>query len=82
MGPSILFLNWLADLPTTQVGAVPRFAVLRWALGEDADFWLPSGASSVVANPVLGVATAHDVSRMDRDMERSARACFLPYSNR
>ena len=41
MGPSILFLNWLADLPTTQVGAVPRYAVLRWALGEDADFWLP-----------------------------------------
>ena len=41
MGPSILFLGWLADLPTTQVGAVPRYAVLRWALGEDADFWLP-----------------------------------------
>ena len=41
MGPSILFLNWLADLPTTQVGAAPRYAVLRWALGEDADFWLP-----------------------------------------
>ena len=41
MGPSILFLDWLADLPTTQVGAVPRYAVLRWALGEDADFWLP-----------------------------------------
>ena len=41
IGPSILFLDWLADLPTTQVGAVPRYAVLRWALGEDADFWLP-----------------------------------------
>ena len=41
MGPSILFIDWLADLPTTQVGAVPRYAVLRWALGEDADFWLP-----------------------------------------
>ena len=41
MGPSILFLGWLADLPTTQVGAVQRYAVLRWALGEDADFWLP-----------------------------------------
>ena len=41
MGPSILFLDWLAELPTTQVGAVPRYAVLRWALGEDADFWLP-----------------------------------------
>ena len=41
MGPSILFIDWLADLPTTQVGAVPRYAVLRWASGEDADFWLP-----------------------------------------
>ena len=41
LGPSIEFLDWLAELPTTQVGAVPRYAVLRWALGEDADFWLP-----------------------------------------
>ena len=40
LGPSIEFLGWLAELPTTQVGAVPRY-VLRWALGEDADFWLP-----------------------------------------
>ena len=41
LGPSIGFLDWLAELPTTQVGPVPRYAVLRWALGEDADFWLP-----------------------------------------
>ena len=40
LGPSVEFLGWLADLSTAQVG-VPRYAVLRWALGEDADFWLP-----------------------------------------
>lgn len=37
LGPSAEFLGWLADLPTAQVGAVPRYAVLRWGLGEDAD---------------------------------------------
>ena len=40
-GPSIEFLDWLALTPISSVGAVPRFAVLRWALGEDADLWLP-----------------------------------------
>ena len=41
LGPSIDFLRWLSELPILQVGAVPRYAVLRWALGEDADSWLP-----------------------------------------
>ena len=40
-GPSIEFLDWLSRTPVSQVGAVPRFAVLRWALGEDPDLWLP-----------------------------------------
>ena len=40
-GPSVEFLEWLAQTPVSHVGAVPRFAVLRWALGEDADLWLP-----------------------------------------
>ena len=40
-GPSFAFLEWLAQTPVSQVGAVPRFAVVRWALGEDADLWLP-----------------------------------------
>ena len=40
-GPSIEFLEWLAQTLVSYVGAVPRFAVLRWALGEDADLWLP-----------------------------------------
>ena len=40
-GPSFEFLEWLAQTPVSHVGAVPRFAVVRWALGEDADLWLP-----------------------------------------
>ena len=40
-GPSFDFLEWLAQMPVSQVGAIPRFAVLRWALGEDPDLWLP-----------------------------------------
>ena len=40
-GPSFDFLKWLSQTPISQIGAVPRFAVLRWALGEDPDLWLP-----------------------------------------
>ena len=29
-GPSFEFLEWLAQTPVSHVGAVPRFAVLRW----------------------------------------------------
>ena len=53
LGPSVEFLSWLADLPTTQVGAVPRYAVLRWALGEDADFWLPLRGKLSRSHPCL-----------------------------
>ena len=53
LGPSVEFLGWLADLPTTQVGAVPRYAVLRWALGEDADFWLPLRGKLSRSQPCL-----------------------------
>ena len=53
LGPSIEFLDWLAELPTTQVGAVPRYAVLRWALGEDADFWLPFRGKLSRSQPCL-----------------------------
>ena len=38
---SIEFLEWIAQTPVSHVGAVPHFAILRWALGEDADLWLP-----------------------------------------
>ena len=56
-GPSFEFLEWLAQTPVSHVGAVPRFAVLRWALGEDADLWLsPSEDMSVTLPPVCGVA--------------------------
>ena len=53
LGPSIEFLDWLAELPTTQVGAVPRYAVVRWALGEDADFWLPLRGKLSRSQPCL-----------------------------
>ena len=53
LGPSIEFLNWLAELPTMQVGAVPRYAILRWALGEDADFWLPFRGKLSRSQPCL-----------------------------
>ena len=47
------FLDWLAELPTAQVGAVPRYAVLRWALGEDADFCLPFRGKLSRSQPCL-----------------------------
>ena len=52
LGPSIGFLDWLAELPTTQVGVAPRCAVLRWAL-EDADFWLPFRGKLSRSQPCL-----------------------------
>ena len=53
LGPSIEFLGWPPDLPTAQVGALPRYAVLRWALGEDADFWLPLQGKLSRSQPCL-----------------------------
>ena len=55
-GPSFAFLEWLAQTPISQVGAVPRFAVLRWTL----DKMLTSGyryEGKLVAPPhACGVA--------------------------
>ena len=53
-GPSLNFLAWLAQTPVAHVGAVPRFAVMRWALGEDADLWLPlRGRASLMLGIIL-----------------------------
>ena len=52
-GPSFEFLEWLAQTPVSHVGAVPRFAVLRWALGEDADLWLPLRGRISRASPCV-----------------------------
>ena len=52
-GPSAEFLAWLANAPVTQVGAVPRYAVLRWSLGEDADYWLPLRGKLSRSQPCL-----------------------------
>ena len=53
LGPSFAFLEWLAHTPVSQVGAVPRFAVLRWALGEDADLWLPLRGQTSRTSPCV-----------------------------
>ena len=52
-GPSFTFLEWLAQTPVSQVGAAPRFAVIRWALGEDADLWLPLRGRVSRASPCV-----------------------------
>ena len=40
-GITIPFIEELALLPRLSVGQVPRFALFRWSIGEDADYWLP-----------------------------------------
>ena len=78
MGPSILFLNWLADLPTTQVGAVPRYAVLRWALGEDADFWLPLRGKLSRSQPCVWCSNSARCFPYGPGYGALCPTCFLP----
>ena len=78
MGPSILFLNWLADLPTTQVGAVPRFVVLRWALGEDADFWLPLRGKLSRSQPCAWCSNSTRCFPYGPGYGALCPTCFLP----
>ena len=78
MGPSILFLNWLADLPTTQVGAVPRYAVLRWALGEDADFWLPLRGKLSRSQPCVWCGNSTRCFYYGPGYGALCPPCFLP----
>ena len=33
-------LERLAAIPTSQIGHIPRFALLRWTIGEDDDAWM------------------------------------------
>ena len=78
MGPSILFLNWLADLPTTQVGAVPCYAVLRWALGEDADFWLPLRGKLSRSQPCVWCSNSTRCFPYGPGYGALCPTCFLP----
>ena len=78
LGPSILFLNWLADLPTTQVGAVPRYAVLRWALGEDADFWLPLRGKLSRSQPCAWCSNSTRCFPYGPGYGALCPTCFLP----
>ena len=77
-GPSILFLNWLADLPTTQVGAVPRYAVLRWALGEDADFCLPLRGKLSRSQPCVWCSNSTRCFPYGPGYGALCPTCFLP----
>ena len=82
LGPSIEFLDWLADLPTTQVGAVPRYAVLRWALGEDADFWLPFRGKISRSQPCLWFRNNTRCFPHGPGYGALCPSCFLPATPR
>ena len=38
--PPFSALERLAAIPTSQIGHIPRFALLRWTIGEDDDAWM------------------------------------------
>ena len=82
LGPSIEFLGWLADLPTAQVGAVPRYAVLRWALGEDADFWLPLRGKLSRSQPCLWCQNNTRCFPQGPGYGASCPSCFQPAAAR
>ena len=82
LGPSIKFLDWLAELPTTQVGAVPRYAVLRWALGEDADFWLPLRGKLSRSQPCLWCRSNTRCFPHGPGYGALCPSCFLPATPR
>ena len=82
LGPSIEFLDWLAELPTTQVGAVPRYAVLRWALGEDADFWLPLRGKLSRSQPCVWCQNITRCFPQGPGYGALCPSCFLPAAPR
>lgn len=40
-GPQPAYLEWLSTLPLALIAHIPRYSILRWALTEDSDVWLP-----------------------------------------
>lgn len=52
--PTFSFLEWLCTQTQFMVGAVPRFSVLRWALGEDSDLWFTIRTSPELPNSRTG----------------------------
>ena len=51
--PSFPFLEWLNAQTLHFVGAVPRYSILRWALGEDSDLWFTFVPMLNIIVPVL-----------------------------
>ena len=82
LGPSIDFLDWLAELPTTQVGAVPRYAVLRRALGEDADFWLPLRGKLSRSQPCIWCQNITRCFPQGPGYGALCPSCFMPATPR
>ena len=44
-GPPFFMLKRLSSLPLRHLGALPRYAVLRWATAEEDDWWLSARGS-------------------------------------
>ena len=65
-----------------QVGAVPRYAVLRWALGEDADFWLPLRGKLSRSQPCLWCRSNTRCFPHGPGYGALCPSCFLPATPR
>ena len=48
--PTFSYLEWLGTQTLHAIGAVPRFSVLRWTLGEDSDLWFTIRTSPDLPN--------------------------------
>ena len=53
--PSYRFLTQLAQIPEQHFAPVPRYTILRWAIGEDNDYWFQYRGTNVSRkNPCCG----------------------------
>ena len=53
--PSYRFLTQLAQIPEQHFAPVPRYTILRWAMGEDNDYWFQFRGTNVSRkNPCCG----------------------------
>ena len=53
--PSYRFLTQLAQIPEQHFAPVPRYTILRWAIGEDNDYWFQYRGTNISRkNPCCG----------------------------
>ena len=53
--PSYRFLTQLAQIPEQHIAPVPRYTILRWAIGEDNDYWFQFRGTNISRkNPCCG----------------------------